>query len=824
MADTARIRANVGTMIDKGADEAEIDTYLASEGLTAQDLSGARMSPQDEQAYAALAADPDSDAAAIKGFLTERGFNASDEDVAGFLQARQGGARVAGSVRYKLPKAPPRPRQNRPNTGLETASATAQEALNGVLPNAGRFMAGVGGVIGNAIAAPLSDQVDFDPFAAFSEEEAASDLSRERLEEDNPTLANAAWGAGLIGPFALPQARILQGGGLLRGAGNGAITAGGYGALSGAMNNTGEGRGVNALYGGSFGATAGAAAPFLARGGASLASSARRNIPGVDAASRAVGNGFARLRGNPAAGADDAAHAQAERILGETLPDSRIATGMGTGTVQATPDNITTEVLARQARGVPAMPADVTQQGRRVTSWALQGNGPMATRAREVLSQRQAQAGARVRGHLADELGPAVDPIAEAEAITRRARDAAGPAYRQAYAEGSPMVITDELQELMGRPAFREALPQAFRNIQNRGGNPEALGLRLVPHGQAQSLPPNMPHAVTPEGIYVLSNQPTFEAFDQVVRTLNGQLKRNPLNGRLELDNETGAINDVMGSLDRYLKGDNPAYRAAKANFADEMAVRDALERGQDVASLTGPEIQSQLRTMPQHAQEAWMAGARTGLADIATKSSLKPTANVVQRVRQAAGMSGAGSHAALGDQGKLQAIETMSGRPGVMNRLDDRLEAEDQAFKTFNETFGNSKTQPRQAMDEALSGEALQVTGHLLHGNLAGAAAAVLLRGNPQGTFRFKQAVQERIAEIMTATNPRDVRELMAAIGQRAQLDDEFRQLLNQAGITPAKVLSLQSAGLDTREAPETGEDVDERAAQLPVYTRIQP
>lgn len=759
-----------------------------------------RMSPEDEQAYLQLTSDPKSTAGDIIGFLQQRGFGADQRVVEDFVRQRnKPGARVYSRMSYELPKAPPRIA----NTARDNVRAGAAAFLDGVLPGSAKAARGAREVVLNAARAPFTDE-DFDPAAAYDKGE--NDIERvlndfDQKHEDAST--GLSIGGMVTGAAVLPQARLFRGGSLAAGTGNAMVNGAGYGFVSGALNDSGEGRLDNAINGTLFGTALGAAVPAATRGASEVASAARRNIPGVDTAARFVGDLPRRVRGQGPSNPDAAAHGQAERILGDMLPNGRISTGMGTGATPATPDNIAAEVASRASRGVPAMPADVSEQGRRVTAWALQGNGPMAQRARSVLSARQAQAGQRIRGHLSDELGPPVDPIQEAEAITRRAQDAAGPAYADAYAAGSPMVVTPELQSIMRRPAFRESLPQAYKNIENRGGDPDALGLRLVPNDRRSSLPPNVPHMVTPEGVYMLDELPTFEAFDQVVRTLNKSIPRSEMTGRPVLDNESGGINDVMRTLDDYLKRTNDPYRAAKANFADEMAVKDAMERGLSVAKVSGPEIEAQLRSMPEHAQEAWMTGARTSLADLATQTSQKyPSTNVPQRLRQAVGLSGAGDPA-LGDVAKLQAIETMSGRPGVINRLDERLEGEDQAFKTFNEAFGNSKTQPKEAMDEAMSSEALKVAGHLLHGNWSGLASAILFKGNPAGTLRFKQAVQDRIAEIMTEINPQNARQAMDAIVQRARADDQFRQMLDRAGVNPTRLIVLQAAAQDAHAEP---------------------
>jgi len=384
-----------------------------------------------------------------------------------------------------------------------------------------------------------------------------------------------------------------------------------------------------------------------------------------------------------------------------------------------------------------------------------------------------------------DELGQAVDPIQAAEDINRRASDAAGPGYRQAYAQ--PMVLTPEIESIMRTPAFQEALPQAVRNIRNAQRNPTELGFRLHPDGSI-------------EGANTLS----VEGFDQVIRAMRDSASAAMDTSGFRPRNTTNSvhIDNRRRDLQRLIGEQNEPYRDVVANYADEMAIRDALGNGQDVAKLTGPEIAGQMRDMPQHAQEAWMTGARTALADGAVQFGQKhENANVAQRVRQGLGLSGAGSYAAPGDVAKLQAIEATSGRPGVLNRLDDRLEAEDRGFKTFAETFGNSKSYGRQAYDEAIYGGDAKVAAKFLTGRVIDGTMDLLFRG--RGAGRFKQAVQERVAEVLTTANPADVTEAMAAIQRRAETDRAFNASLQRAGIKLGQITALQAAGMPTEEDP---------------------
>ena len=434
-----------------------------------------------------------------------------------------------------------------------------------------------------------------------------------------------------------------------------------------------------------------------------------------------------------------------------------------------------------------------------MTSWALQGQGPMASRARQVLSARQAQSGQRIRGHITDELGPTVDPIAGVEDIRRRVATASEPGYNAAYAQ--PMVITDRIASIMQTPAFRNAVPNAVENIRNAERDPQALGFRLHDDGSIMG-----------------GESLSTEGFDQVLRAMQDNARGAMDTSGMFPRNTTNSvhINNRARDLRTEIGNHNEPYRDVTANYADEMALIDGMSNGQNIGKLSGSEIEALRRQMPQHAQEAFMAGGRTALADTATQTSLKPTANVAQRVRQQMGFSGAGSNAALGDQAKLQAIETMSGRPGVMNRMDDRLEGEDQAFKTFAETYGNSKTQPRQALDDALSGDALQTAGHVATGNIAGLVSSLLFHGNPKGTLRFKRDVQDRIAQVMTETQPQSVHDLLAQVADRAQRDQAFNASLSRAGINIAKIASLQAASQDTAPLSED-DDGDQDGSNYP-------
>lgn len=776
--DLNRIRDNIASMLDQGATEREVEEYIAGEGTTAQALRG-QMTPVDERSYAALAADPKSTAADLQAFARQRGFDVTDGDAAAFIAARsRKGAEVGSSVQYRQPAPAAAVEDPEALTGTNTfaqdVGAVAGDLADGILPGSAKTLRGFRGVAGNALSSVFGDDA-FDPSAAYSDAVAEQGLVQARFNAEHPN-----WSAGLsatgmgLGIVALPQAKLLKGATLTRGALNSAVNGAGYGALAGGL--------------------LGAAAPVALHRAAETAAAARRNVPGLNGVLTAVGNAGRRLVGREAVPANAAAHAQAERLLGRTMEGATIDTGMGTGSVPGTPANVAAEVTRRQSLGTPAMPADVSGPLRRATAAAVKGEGRMASRARGILSARQAEQGSRIRGALAAELGDAVDPIAAAETITARAKAAAAPAYREAYAQ--PVVVTPEMAGIMRTPAFRDALPQAVRNIRNAGREPNALGFQVDAAGDIT-------------GLDTLS----AEGFDQVVRAMKDSARSaagsHPITGQPIHNTNSVHINARAKDLQGHLAAQNPAYGEAVNGYADEMAVRAALEGGVDVAKLSGPEIAAQLRTMPQHAQEAWTTGARSALADRATATGLNPAVNGVLSMRSSLGLSGAGLYASSGNVAKRGALETMSGRPGVLSRLDDRLEAENQAYETFGTTYRAGSPKGEESATLQAIGAALGPVRKAVLGNWAGALGDLALRGNSRGTAAFRRDVNEHTAALLTATAHQDVHSAMTAVAGRQATDQARRGALHSTASKLGRTGVLQ--GTAQSADPYVPDDVDD-------------
>lgn len=657
----------------------------------------------------------------------------------------------------RLQATPERPTAPQPRTAAQTAGDFAGDVVDNFFPNWGDEVAAIPDAAKALVAGkPVGEAFD-QGRKDFKDHQAQYDT-------EHPWLSWASTLGGLGASLALPAGRVAEGASLGAKALHGAAVGAGYGAVSGAgQGQSFMDRAENALSGAAIGGLAGGAMTPVAEGAVRLGRRALLTVPGAEEGVRRLANIPRAVLRRPLVQRGQRATEQADRMLNQTMNRGNIQEGMGQLGAPATPDSIIAEQTRRQGMGVPAIPGDVTEPMRNLTSWASRGMGPGQTRVIQALDRRKADEANRVRNHVTAEMGPAVDPIRQVEQHTQRAQREAAPMYAEAYAQ--PMVLTPEIAAIARTPAFNDALPQAVRNIRNAQRDPEAMG--FIMHGDG---------SVDPQSHQFLST----EAFDQVIRAMrdNGRAAAdiNPLTGRVINNTNSVHINARAGDLRSELANQNGAYRDVTGMYADEMALRDAFQNGQDVSKLTGPEIAAQGRGMTPDAQQSWTIGARSALADQAsTFGANYPTGDTAATIRKS-----------LGDAPKQAAIEQMTGNQGAVRGLQDRLEAEHQGNILWKEVQGNSRTAGRQQLDADLDAAtgSLGPSSFSVRGMLGAAVSHIASRA----TAQFRNDVKARIAEVAAETNPANVRDFMSAIADRAQRDRQFADLLHRSGIIGTK------------------------------------
>lgn len=161
----------------------------------------------------------------------------------------------------------------RPQEGqgvLNSVHGAAAAVLDGALPGAGGVASGILSAAGNALEAPFSSGVSFDPAGSFRSGRAASERHEERFKVDHPALSKAATAAGFVGSLALPVTEVGLGvrgaqaalkGRMLNAAANGAL----YGSAGGLLSSHADSPGGalrDTARGALTGAGAGSALPI----------------------------------------------------------------------------------------------------------------------------------------------------------------------------------------------------------------------------------------------------------------------------------------------------------------------------------------------------------------------------------------------------------------------------------------------------------------------------------------------------------------------------------------------------------------------------------
>lgn len=684
-----------------------------------------------------------------------------------------------GKPKKALPKPPPKKAKSKGFWG--TVADFAGDVTDNVLPNWGDEVAGFGGGVASLIKGRPYREGYQNQSERFRRDQA-------QYDEEHPALA---WGSTITGQgmgILAPAGKVASGATLAKKAKTGAAVGALYGAAAGAGEGDGlQERATNAAVGAGFGGTVGAALPPALDLGGKGVRWARQSIPGADTAIRAI-TAVPRAVWSKASGKPlpPAAEDQAHGMLADRMGEGNIALGNGEIGPAATPRRIAEEVARRNAAGVPAMLGDVTESMRDVTEFASRGIGPGQSMVRQAIERRKALEPLRVRQHVQETFPTVSDPVRFDQDASRAAKDAAAPLYAAAYAQ--PVYRTPGMQVIEQAPAFRDALPIAYRNIQNQIDpatgqlkSPAAFGFRWF-DGDPNGLPPNVPHFPHPSGrgFVALEEGLSTEGYDQVIRAMDDSARAagnlNPLTGRVEDTTNSVHISSLARSLREELAAQNASYRQAAGDYGDAMAYRGAFRSGQDVGKLSGHEINAQQRSMPAFAQDAWTTGAGTAMADHASEYGARyPNGATANAVRQM-----------LGDDIKQTAIGEMAGNTGGVRQLLDQLEYEQQGHLNWQRVNAGSRTAQRQQLDADLESSISIPTSTVeMVRRMVG---FMVSRAAPQ----FRQDVKARLAEVVTASNAQTVEEALRAIEDKVARDRHFRHLLHKAGIATTKAYGM--------------------------------
>jgi hypothetical protein len=496
---------------------------------------------------------------------------------------------------------------------------------------------GVGAALGNAIVAPFSSRVDFDPLGAFNREKANFQESIARAEREAPAASTIAGVTGFLGSMAgaVPRAGVRAAqtiGQLVRQGAKGGAIAGTLGGIGASDGDLGE-RAASAGIGAATGAGLGAAVPV----GAKIVGAGVRQV--------------ARMTGRGPA------------VSPQMIADALMADGM-------TAQQAGRMVADAQSRGVPLALADVGENTRALFSSVGRQPGPSRTIVQDMAIGRQEGQVDRIAGAIGRDLGPVANPRKVSEQLIAQAKAAAAPLYAEAYAAPTP--ITDKLAGILTRIP-RAAVDNAKRIAKIEGRDPMSLGVDFNEAGDV-----------------ILVGKPSVETLDFIKRGLDDVVEksRDKTTGKLVLDGEGRAVNNLLRDFVAEVDRVNPTYAKARAAYAGPVRASAALNKGGSFAKKTADDIAAETDGMTPFELDQYRLGVRSAMTRLLDTKT-----------------EGANKVAALtGTPAKRKALEKLFGGKSEFDRFIATLTDEGKAQQTYNAVATGSPTAPRLADDAATS------------------------------------------------------------------------------------------------------------------------
>jgi len=517
-----------------------------------------------------------------------------------------------------------------------TAGGLTDRAASAFSFGLGDEASGVASVLSNAMVAPFSDKVDFNPREAFNRGKAEFDADSAAALEKAPVAARAADVAGIAGSIAVPtralSAAPALGGAIRQGAKQGAQfgALSGFGASDGGLGERAASAGAGALGGAALGGAIPVAGALVGRG--------------YRAAQRMTGRG--------------------PSVAPQMIADSLRADGL-------TPRAAGRIVDEARDNGVPLALADVGDNTRGLAASVGRQPGPSRTIVRDMAIGRQEGQADRVAGAVARDLGPVSNPRAVSEQLLEQAKATAAPLYKAAYE--APMPITDEMTAILRRIP-KAAIENAQRVAKLEGRNPQDLGV-----------------AFDEAGDVILQGKPSVETLDYIKRGLDDVVEkyRDKTTGRLVVDGEGRAVNNLLREFTAEVDRINPAYAAARAAYAGPVRASAALKKGETFANKTADDIEAEIRDLSPFEMEHYQLGVRAAITKAVEAKG--DYANKVQ--------------ALVGSPKKRMALARVFGGSDGFDRFVSTLAAESRAAQTYQAVAGNSATAGRIA-DDAATGD----------------------------------------------------------------------------------------------------------------------
>lgn len=563
--------------------------------------------------------------------------------------------------------------------------------------------------------------------ASLAQRRGFTDLARK--EHPGTTLAGELLGGAALPVGAAAGAKTL-GAAVKAGAKTGAVS----GAITGAAESRGEDVGDyvrDATVGSAVGAAGGAVAAPLARG-VSTVGRAVADITGLRLPARAPAGGLEYRYTGPAS-IDDLRGSL--RTVEERADDKLLQSLERAG--------LTRETIEKAGQATDVKPETILDLGgqnvRRLGRAVRTTPGKGSEELDRFMANRAAGAEERILDDLLETTGRGArtNTVAEFDALVDARRANAQPLYETAY---EATIQSKVVKEALDIPEFQRAY-EAGRRI----ARVEKRALPSIEEGIKSGFP--------------------VEAIDYMKRGLDAVIETGSESGRSLSRTEARALRNRLGEVLEDVDQAVPAYKQARAQFAGDSELIEALEQGKKLFTMHPDEANKVLEGLSEAGRDRFRQGALEALAD--RIEGVAPGNDISRRVAEK-----------TLDQKRLRLVFPDDASFGRFQELIGR-EANMNASRNF--LRGNSQTADKLAELADLAGVSIDA--------LFSGPGALAQRGMRALIERGRAGMTERTAEALS-------KRLTAETGSQS-----FQALLE--ALTQAELRATQQA---TRQAGTAG------------------
>jgi len=442
------------------------------------------------------------------------------------------------------------------------------------------------------------------------------------------------------------------------------------------------------------------------------------------------------------------------------------------GRDELTPADVRARMQTDQAMGVNPMLMDVSPSthtlGEAVITLPGKGRKVLGTQLEERLEQGRDVVGQRVSQTIAK----GQDFTATEENLVGRLRANANTLYDQAYAHGS--VDDTRILKVLEDDTFKSA----FREAQRIAGK-EARAAELRGEDPSRFMLQDIYDTDDAGNMVSIGKIPDVRTLDYIKRGIDALIDKG-YRGEGMSKAEANALKDLRKAFVSVIDENVPEYAAARAKYAGDMEVLDALRLGKD-EYLSPKMLPEQAKKLVSGMSDGEKDALRTGVAQsILSKIMEAPQqVNAAQRV--------------IGAPATRKRLEALFDSPAEYQVFEAALQREAQLFRNAQEAIRNSRTANRkEALDDLkrstnildVAGEAVDIAS----GNPGTIIGRTLKYLQSRATLDEKTAAE--VAQMLKASSPQEIDRVMTRLeGSAAQFAKQQQRAANRMKLVSGAV-----------------------------------